>query len=219
MDKEIFLFVVVAVVVVIGHKTKTKQAMECPYCSSGQQHPFFVSLYAVSADAANKLGRNASSRISGSRHPKKLLLEFNRQLQRRGSSSASSSTAVAAIATADSDRDTDRPAKRRKTGAGGASAAAKWVLVCTVGPFFDGRSVAFKKAWQLESRKEAGRLMWAVMNSRPSVVSEGDNRGMQVFVNSLYREMLAQQLAKTPEGRSLLNSYMPDSNTATLETT
>ena len=160
-------------------------AVTCTYCSKNETHPFFVTLFGISADAIGNMSQPVSSRISIGRHPFKRQMEINGRFD----------------ADATEKRSVGKKRKRKR-------GWPHWVVICSVGPFVNGKGAQFQDDWQRKARKESGRLAWAVQNCQQP--EYGSN--LRVYVNTNYLDALSDQLQKHPDGRTFLARYMTHAN-------
>lgn len=153
------------------------KAQECEYCKEQKSHPFFVSLFGVSSTAAEEqgLGHPVSSRISVGRHPFKRQLEINGHF----------------------DQIQHQTKRKRKRG----WPHLNWI--CSVGPFMNGKAGQFRVDWQRGSRKQSGRLAWAVQHCQE--LQYGGE--LLAYIHPEYFCMLYEQLQKHADGRSFLLRY------------
>lgn len=208
----------------------------CQFCAASVGHPRFACLLTALRADDGLASQHITSKIMHSLHPLKLLLRLNGEMPGSGSASGSASgrrsnqivesdTDASEVDGEDADTTRQRPRKKMKVSGNADDGDAeqqqplqsdiasqpkprtKWTLVCTVGPFSKGESGPFETDWKQHARKDSGRLAWAVINI-PKFSSVDRPQPLQLFVDKHYREVLAQQLCKTPSGRSFVNQYI-----------
>jgi hypothetical protein len=150
-------------------------ASRCHLCDDKQQHPFFVSLFGTPPDSSIRLGHSVSSRISVGRNPFKRVLEYNGHFDQK-----------------------DQHRKRKR-------GAPNWILICSVGPFTNGKSSKFHDDWRRLARKVSCRLVWAILHCEDVQYGEG----LRLYLNRDYHDILLDQLQRTPAGRTFLARFSP----------